>query len=162
MSFLDRISSAANRWVETTLAVMGISMAATVALQVFCRYVLNHSLFWSEELARILLIWLTFLGASSAYYRKVHPGIDIVTSRLSDKFKRLSSLLVNLLSLLFFLVMVYYGCTFAYFARMQISPALNIPKWIIYSAVPVGGLIFMLHCLAFLFADLLRDNRHDT
>ena len=53
---------------------MAMAMAAVVAAQVFWRYGLNASLFWSEELARHLLVWMTFLGASTAYRRRVHPG----------------------------------------------------------------------------------------
>ena len=80
MKLLKEVSSVCNTWVERSLAILGITMAAVIILQVIFRYVLNHSLFWSEELARYLLVWLTFLGASSAYYRKVHPGIDLLTS----------------------------------------------------------------------------------
>ena len=77
MESLERLSRKINFWVEYLLFGLGFAMAALVAVQVFFRYVLNHSLFWSEELARYFLVWLTFLGASVAYYRKVHPGIDI-------------------------------------------------------------------------------------
>ncbi len=100
MELLIRASKATNRWVEHALAFLGITMALIVALQVFCRYVLNHSLFWSEELARYLLVWLTFLGATAAYYRKIHPGIDILTLRLNKNLQKFCRILVHLASLL--------------------------------------------------------------
>lgn len=158
---LKSASSLANRAVESLLALLGISMALIVIIQVICRYGLNHSLFWSEELARILLIWLTFLGASAAYYRRVHPGIDILTSRLSERAGQVCKITAYLLSLPFFAVMVYYGTAFSYFTRLQISAALGIPKWIIYAAVPVSGVLLSLHCLMFLLAELKRGNHHD-
>jgi TRAP-type C4-dicarboxylate transport system permease small subunit len=158
--FSARISALCNLWVERSLAAMGITMAAIVVAQVFCRYVLNASLFWSEELARYLLVWLTFLGASSAYYRRVHPGIDIVTLRLKGSLKKLCRIAVHLASAGFFVVMIYHGCAFAYFIRTQISPALALPKWIVFSVIPLSGVLFLLHCLAFLIADVKEEN-HD-
>ncbi|HTU02099.1 MAG TPA: TRAP transporter small permease subunit, partial [Candidatus Sulfotelmatobacter sp.] len=48
---------------KVTLAVLSI-LLLVVGLQIFARYALNHSLFWSEELARYLFIYLVFLGAA--------------------------------------------------------------------------------------------------
>ena len=156
MELLIRVSHATNRWVERALAFFGITMAVVVALQVFCRYVLNHSLFWSEELARYLLVWLTFTGATAAYFRKIHPGIDILTLHLNQKLQKLCRILVHLVSLGLFLVMIYHGTGFAYFVRSQISPALAIPKWIIFVIIPVSGAIFLVHCLSFLIEELVE------
>jgi len=158
MELFTRASQITNKWVERSLASFGITMAFVVALQVFCRYVLNHSLFWSEELARYLLVWLTFLGATAAYYRRVHPGIDILTLQLNQNFRKLCRILVHLLSLVLFAVMIYHGSEFAYFIRNQISPALSIPKWIIFIIIPISGTIFSLHCLTFIVAEFMEHN----
>ena len=88
MKLLKDFSTFCNTWIERSLAVLGISMAGVVILQVIFRYIFNNSLFWSEELARYLLVWLTFLGASCAYHRRVHPSIDLITNRLDEKVKK--------------------------------------------------------------------------
>ena len=150
MSFPEKLSHRINIGIEYLLFIFGFSMAVLVAVQVFFRYVLNHSLFWSEELARYLLVWLTFLGASVAYYRNVHPGIDIFSAKLSPNFRRILAVSVHIASLFLFCVMMYYGCQFAYFIRLQISPALQLPKWIIFSIIPLSGLILTIHSLVFL------------
>jgi TRAP-type C4-dicarboxylate transport system permease small subunit len=136
-------------------------MAIIVAVQVFFRYVLNQSLFWSEELARFLLVWLTFLGASVAYFRKANPGVDVLYARMPPYLRRGSAILIHLSSIGLFLVMVYYGYRFAYFVRLQISPALNLPKWIILSIIPVSGSILTVHGLAFLLDELKRGDSDD-
>ena len=138
---------------EKSVAIMGIAMALIVALQVFCRYVLNHSLFWSEELARYLLVWLSFLGATVAYYRKLHPGIDFFILRLNLSLQRYLRIFVYLVSISLFVVMIYHGVSFAYFIKAQISPALAIPKWIIFAVIPISGSVFLIHCLAFIQAE---------
>ncbi len=157
---IKKASFLINQWIEYLLFGMGFTMALIVAVQVFCRYVLNQSLFWSEELARFLLVWLTFLGASSAYYRKVNPGVDFLYIKLPLVLKKASSILTHLASMGLFIVMVVYGCKFAWFVRLQISPALQIPKWIILSIIPISGVILVIHATTFLFAELKGDS-HD-
>lgn len=157
VSLLDRLSTALNARIEKSLFVIGFGMATVVAVQVFFRYVLNHSLFWSEELARFLLVWLTFLGASAAYHRRAHPGIDTLSRLLPARLKKAAVICVHLASLTLFAVMIIYGCQFSWFVRLQISPALHLPKWIVYSMVPVSGSVLLLHGLVFLIKDVSCD-----
>ena len=56
----------------------------------------------------------------------------------------------GLISLFFFVVLIIYGASFAYFVRAQITPALQLPKWIIFSILPLGGAVFTVHALALL------------
>ena len=161
MTAIQQLSAAINRWVEFLLFGLGLSMALVVAMQVFFRYALNHSLFWSEELARFMLIWLSFLGASTAYKRGVHPGVDLFTARLSPPLQRFCLQLVHIVSLTLFVVMIVYGVQFAYVIRAQISPALYLPKWAVFAIIPASGLIFTIHCLAFL-TTAGKDDRRDS
>ena len=137
-------------------------MTVVVACQVFSRYVLNNSLFWSEEVARIILVWLTFLAATVAYYQKLHPGVDTVWQRLPRRLRNGAAFLSWLAGMVLFSVMILWGAKFAWFVRLQITPALNIPKWVIMAVVPAAGVIFMVHALAGM-AKALSDNRspHD-
>jgi TRAP-type C4-dicarboxylate transport system permease small subunit len=157
MFFIGKISLHCNRIAEKSLLLLGLLMAVIVMLQVFCRYILNHSLFWSEELARYLLVWLTFLGASVAYYRNMHPGVDVIYSRLPGSFKRYTRIVVAVLSLLFFLVMIWYGTRFAYFVRLQTTPALSLPKWTIFSVIPLSGMLLFIHGVAKLLGEFRKD-----
>ena len=159
MRVLEKLSRSINHWVEYMLFALGISMALIVANQVFFRYALNQSLFWSEELARYLLVWLTFLGATVAYRRKVHPGIDVLFARMAPAMQKASAVLTHVASMALFAVMILYGYQFAYFVRLQISPALYLPKWIILSIIPLSGVILMIHGVTFLLNELKRGGR---
>jgi len=134
--------------------VIGLTMTCIVIVQVFFRYVLNHSLFWSEELARYLLVWLTFLGASVAYYRRMHPSINLFQKRVSKSLKKRLRIVVHILSLAFFFIMIWYGAEFAYFVRAQTTPALSLPKWLVFAIIPVSGALLALHTIGFLRSDL--------
>lgn len=155
---LTRISETVNRGVEGLLFALGLSMSLVVAAQVFSRYVLNHSIFWSEELARYFLVWLTFLGATVAYRRGVHPGVDVVYRRLPPAFQRACRVAVHLCAMALFGVMTGFGCQFAWFVRLQITPALGLPKWIVLGIIPLAGIILLLHTLAFFVHDLRRSS----
>ncbi|WP_028585544.1 TRAP transporter small permease [Desulfogranum mediterraneum] len=149
-----------NTWIEYLLASLGMTMALVVIAQVFCRYVLNSSLFWSEELARYLLVWLSFLGATTAYYRGAHPGVDLVSRRLPAAGRWFCRLLTHLISLALFGIIILAGVQFAYFIRLQISPALGLPKWIVLAVIPISGIILLAHGAAFLLETILEPD-HD-
>ncbi|MBI9087817.1 MAG: TRAP transporter small permease [Desulfobacterium sp.] len=151
---LETFSNRLNQWVERLVFGLGLAMAVIVVLQVFARYVLNNSLFWSEELARYCLVWISFLGASIAYHDRVHPGVNLLFSRLTPKMERLLAVTVHLVSLGLFSIMVVHGVKFAVFVRLQITPALAIPKWIVMGIIPLSGAILMVHGVRFLIKEI--------
>lgn len=156
---LERVSQALNRRVKTVVCAMGMAMALVVAVQVVSRYGFNHSLFWSEELARFLLIWLSFLGATVAYCHGAHPGVDSLVRRLPERWQTAAALFSCLAGAVLFTVMVVSGTQFAWFVRLQIFPATGVAKWIIMAVVPVSGLIFLVHCLAGISRLMDRNRR---
>src|SRR5712692_1953054 len=73
-----------------TLAVFWI-LAVVVFYQVFTRYVLNDAAGWTEEIARYLLIAVTFLGGAMAVRRSTHIQVDFVYRFLPRASCRLAS-----------------------------------------------------------------------
>ena len=59
MKLLKKIDKNLERWVMFLLLA---GMRLVLGIQIFCRFVLNNSLPWSEELARFMFIWSTFLS----------------------------------------------------------------------------------------------------
>jgi len=53
-------------------------MVGVVTWQVFSRYVLGDPAAWTEEVARMLLIWVGLLGGVYAYRLKAHLGLDLL------------------------------------------------------------------------------------
>jgi len=68
--------------IERILIVLSVSITAVVFLQVVFRYLLRQPLFWSEELPRYLLIWMTFLAAALAQKHDAHKSITLVVNWL--------------------------------------------------------------------------------
>ena len=71
------------RKVLDTFLVWAVCILTTVLLvvmsaQVLWRYVFNDPIYWSEELARYLFVWLTFLAASMAFRDHKHMAVDLI------------------------------------------------------------------------------------
>ena len=59
------------------LLVVQIGLIVTIVLAaVFFRYVINHSLPWSDEAARYLFVWLTLLGSSAVLRERAHIRVE--------------------------------------------------------------------------------------
>ena len=85
---------------RVTILVL-VVLVLVVGAQVFARYVLNHSLFWSEELARYLFIYVVFLGATIALRHGQHIQVSFFADRLPSALRWADAILVDLLLLAF-------------------------------------------------------------
>jgi len=155
ITLLRGLSRVLNQGTELLLLCLGLCMVLVIGLQVFFRYVLNDSLGWSEELGRALLVWLTFFGAGAACKRKGHIGVDFFVRRLAPAPRRVTAALALLVSICFFLIMIVYGLEFSWFIRHQATTILELPKWLLFLAVPASGLLMFFHSLVFLI-DLFK------
>ena len=113
---------------------------ALVFLQVVMRRVFNNSLSWSEELARYLYVWQTWLGVSYAARNGTHLRITMLKDRLPAKAQQILEILVVLVWMGFGIFVIYQGMgvvnTIASFG--QKSSALKIPMQFCYMSIPVG------------------------
>lgn len=139
----DRLNSFASWWLILNLALMSILIGA----QVFCRYILNNSIFWSEEVGRILLVQITFLGASIAFKSGLHPSIRTLVDRFSLTNQRRIQLFTLAISLLFFVTLAWYGTHFALFISKQVTPSLGISKALPVAIIPLASAIAAIHAL---------------
>lgn len=155
---LERTSEVTNRAAEYVMIVLMIGISLLIFTQVVMRYVFNYSLFWSEELARYILIWITFIGASVGFKRTAHMGIDFVYMRLSRSSRRVVSIVIYLVILLFAFVMSVYGFNLSIFVWWQFSPALFIRMTFPYISISIGGVLIVIHTLANMAGDLARES----
>jgi C4-dicarboxylate transporter DctQ subunit len=116
-----------------------VVLAATLA-----RYTEWFSMFWGEELARYMMVYLGYLGIALAMKRRVHIGVTALTDRIQNRQGRRILLVFQTLVLLLFCGVIS-KFLFSIIARQhsigQVSPALEIPIWIPYAAVPLGMIL---------------------
>jgi len=87
---------------DTVALLLFWVLAGVVFLQFFSRYVMNDSIGWTEEIARYLLIGVTFTGAALAARKNSHIAVEFFYRYLPGAWGRACSTLVDLLSLGFF------------------------------------------------------------
>ncbi len=144
---LSKLSLNLNRIAEGICLALIVIMTGVTFAQVFFRFVIVHSLPWSEEFSRYCLVWASFLGASIALKRGLHIGIEAFVTKLSREKRRWIYLLTLVIIILFLVTVIVKGIEMAFFNMRQSSPALRIPMGFPYFAIPVGSLLMLIHLL---------------
>ena len=111
-----------------------------IFLQVVMRYVFENSLAWSEELARYMYVWQTWVASSYAVKRGRHLRITSLVDIASQKRRVVIEIAVLMIWLAFSIFLCYLSVSLCrkIFAQGQISSAMGLPMWITYMAVPAG------------------------
>ena len=129
----------------TSLGCLAL-MAILVIAQVILRYVFNAPLTWSEELARILFIYLTFMGIGAAYGRRRHMFVDSLITIIPSRIRRgLESSVVAGASIFLLVILVVTAQSMIELVRSEITtPALEISMALIYLVIPLGFSAFIM------------------
>ena len=144
MKTFERYFVATNRWMLILmLAVMSVIIFANVVL----RYTTNVSIEWAEEVARHLMIWLTFIGCGPV----LRYGGHIAVENLQDSVPRplaiaIRAFIAVLLAGLF-VFLTWFGIEYMDRTQYQQTPATQISFAYIYAALPIGATMTLIHWL---------------
>ena len=112
-------------------------------------YLIQLHLTWAQELCIYMFVWMAKFGAAYGVRTGIHVGVDVLVNQLRGPWKS-GIILFGLLAGAFFTFVVgSMGAKFVYglMQTNQVSPDLEVPKWIVYLAVPLGS---YLMCFRFL------------
>lgn len=141
---LKRIYAHLDEHVETYLSTVTLLIfTALTVTQVFMRYVLSNPLTWSEEIARFALVWFVYTSASYAVRYQRHVKFSVLTKLLGTKIpiaERIVQILVFLIWLAFLVVILVLSIqmVIAQYRSGQMSPAAQLPMYLIYIGLPLG------------------------
>lgn len=146
------------------LGYLLFQMLAVVFSATFFRYTALYSMFWGDEVARYTMIWLVAIGSGIGSYYGLHFNIDYFVTKLPLKLQKVCLCIQMIIIYVFCLFVMYYGVYLVkqQFKFGQISPALKIPMWFMYSAIPVLAAMVLLHYTGYsinLFKDLDKKIR---
>lgn len=134
--------------IEGTVAVLFmIGVFAMVLLQVFTRYVLNSPLSWTEEIARLLMVWLTFTSAVFVAGRREHLAVDVVVNALPTRWGRYIYGFATVASAVAAAVLAVGGFTMTVLVLKLSLPASSLPSGLLYSAALVGFAGVFIHAV---------------
>ncbi len=105
---LDTIHGGYQRALEWLVMVLMATLAVEVVVGVVFR-TLGESLEWYDEVASILLAWLTFYGSALASVKRAHIGCPEVMALLPAKPKLVLRAIAELITISFFLLMGWMG-----------------------------------------------------
>ena len=135
-------------------AVAKISLMIAVALllllilcvqwQVFGRYVLNDTPTWAENLALLLVLFVTAFGLAVGVRDAGHIGLESLVVLLPLAWQRRIAYLVHLLVGLFGALMVHGGWIWARLKWSEKKAMLPVPDGIDYVPIIIAGLLIVL------------------
>ena len=154
-----------NQRLEEIFLVILMSLAViVVALQVITRYVLQIPLPWSEELARYMFLWLTWVGAAFATKERKHVNIDVVFQKLPRAGKGACTILFTMIWISFLIAMAYLSLklTISVYGGGQIGVGSGIPMWIPYASIPSGMILMLFRLLQNCYYDIKAAKAEDS
>ena len=143
-----------NKIIGKVLTVVFGAMVVIIFLQVVFRYALVLPLAWSEELARYLFVWMTFLGASIAFYNSSHIRVSFFVDNIRNvRARGLVMVIADLFCIMFLGMYVTEGATITYriVDMGQLSYSMN---WLsvgwVYIAIPISSFFMLLNVVFYM------------
>lgn len=130
-----------NNLLEWTVGALLLVIVVLAGMQVFNRYVLESPLTWTEELARLLLVWAVCLGAAAGIKKGGHLKIDFVYLRTRGMSRRVITLVNHVIVFLVALGMTRFGYQFYMSTGNDYSTSLGYARNMVYLPIPVGGIL---------------------
>lgn len=152
---LSRINAPVAR-VGMYLSVTGLLViVAIVFYQVFGRYVLNSSPTWTENLALVLILYVTLIGAAVGVRDAGHIGMDSLLVMLPDHAREKIEIVIHVLVAVFGIAMAYNGWILGSSVGTVKIPNLGLPEVIRYVPLIASGLLIVSFSIEHIMA-LLR------
>lgn len=154
LNVIDKILTFFEEW---TLFLTVTAALLALFVNVILRYGFNYTLAWSEELVREVIIYTTFIGLGVAIKNKSMIKIDAVV-QLVPILKTPLNYFSNLVTMIFGLMMIYYGWKMAALQVMtnQKTIILQIPLVYLYAIIPVMGLTILLRTIQVMYQETIE------
>lgn len=140
---MHSLSNIISRLIAFISFILVILCTGTVLLQVVNRYIIvkisDYSASFTDELARILFIWIAYTAVAMCMREGSMAQVDMVYSRLDKKGRMALYLFTRIIMAIVLYVTIRYGFWFAGRKAAYHTAMLNIPGNILYATVPIGG-----------------------
>lgn len=146
-----------------TRPVVFLAMAAligVITLQIISR-VFFSAVGWTEEVARFLLVWITFLAATLAYRRRRHIAVTFVVDALPPRIRQASLLLATLVVVAFMISLIVVGYRYMQVQSFQKSASLRLSMIWVYAVMPFCAALMAWTSLVDLVS-LVHSGRYAT
>ena len=147
LQFCDLIAKACGAF-----AVLALLLSILVIVElVFERYFFQRAITWQTELVTMLLVASTFIGSVYVLSEKGHVSMEWIYDFLSKKNIIRLKIFTSLLSLIFFILLFYFGYLItaeAFVKNYTTGSIWDPPLWVPYSSMLIGATLMILQYVA--------------
>jgi len=141
---LARIRSAYEKFLEAVVIVLMATLAIEVTVGVIFRSS-GHSLVWYDEIASILLAWLTFYGSALAAVKRAHIGCPEVMALLPPGVAFAFRIVAEVLVIAFFALIAWVGYSILdVLAADRLVSLPDIPANYVQSVLPISAVLIIV------------------
>lgn len=133
-----------NHFDDALTFIMFIGLFLTVLAQLVLRVFFNGGFVWTEELSRLFLMYACFAALPRVLKRREELKLTMFIDRLNYKSKQIFDIVVQVISIIAFIFMIYWGIKTVQFQSSNIMAALRFSMGWMYIAFPLsmaGGVI---------------------
>lgn len=148
------------RFLEWICIALMAALAAEVVAGVVFRYS-GHSLVWYDEVATILLAWVTFYGSALAVLKHAHMGVPELVRMLPPGSRVAAAVAAQLCTMAFFVLLAWVGASILEVLatdRLVSLPAVSVAY--ANSVIPISAILFVVGQLLVL-PEVLHEARHE-
>ncbi|MGH9552513.1 MAG: TRAP transporter small permease [Terriglobales bacterium] len=138
-----KVSRAFELALEIVAVVLLVALLAIVVAGVVFR-ILGNSLGWYDEVASVVLAWLTYFGAALAAQKRAHLGFAELVLKLRPSLRVTLFALSEIIVLAFFAVVALYGWKVLDAVGFDTLASLPwVSQRIVQAIIPIGGVLFL-------------------
>lgn len=140
----SKVNILLNRFLHSFLILLTAAILIIITYQVFGRYVLNSAPSWTEETARIILVWISMTGAAVLVRKRTNIKLDfIVKAVFSEQWNRFIGVIIDCLIIFFATIIFYLGIKHSIKNIHYTTEALHLPMVLLTGTIPVSA-FFMI------------------
>lgn len=141
---LERVSDALRIFLEWVVISLMIILTCVVIVAVLARLA-GQSFSWYDEIAAVLLAWITYYGAALAALKRRHIGFDTVVLAIPLPMRMWVVVAAEAITLGFFLLMAWAGLeVLSVLQGMMLVSLTWVPIQLTQSVIPIGAVLFMI------------------
>ena len=156
----EKVRHAYGRFLELIAIVLMVALAVEVTVGVVFRYS-GHALAWYDEVASILLAWVTYYGAALGALRRAHLGVPELVRTLPAEARVVLALVAEAFVFAFFIVLAWVG--YSVLEVLATDTLVSLPQVSVaytQSVIPISAVLFII-AQALTLPEVLRDARRE-
>ena len=143
LKILNKIIKVGDKIYVTLAILLMFCLVITVTAGIVARYVFRSPFIWTEELAIMFFVWISFLSAAVAAARKRLLAVDYFVAKIHPSVQAIIGVAANFLAMVF-LFMVIIGAVLLLPRMVHRNIVLNVPRYIFYIPVLLSSILIFL------------------